>query len=181
MRTALLLIDVQESFRHRPYWREPDLTDYLAHTHALIGGCLEREVPVVRILHSDDDGPFRPTSGHVRPLEDLMPFRADIEFTKHRHSAFIGTGLADWLHQRELSRVIVAGIRTEQCCETTARHACDEGFEVDFVTDATLTFDMRYLDGTPLRANEIIDRTNAVLHRRFATVCSVAQALERAR
>jgi hypothetical protein len=48
------------------------------------------------------------------------------------------------------------------------------------VTEATLTFDMVQPDGRPLPAAEIKDRTATVLQGRFATLCSVSQALERA-
>ena len=99
---------------------------------------------------------------------------------KHRHSALVGTGLAVWLHQHGIRRLIVAGIRTEQCCETTTRHASDEGWEVDYVTEATLTFDMRTPAGNVLSAAAIRERTETVLAGRFATLCTVEQALERA-
>ena len=184
MNTALILIDVQESFRQRPYWVEARAQDFLARTNALIAGCVARLVPIVRILHSDGpamaSNPFSIESGFVRPLADLAKYDAAAEFVKHRHSALVGTGLTVWLHQNRVGRLIVAGIRTEQCCETTARHASDEGFEVDYVAEATLTFDMHHLDGSPLPAADIVARTSAVLKDRFATICSVEQALERA-
>ena len=184
MNTALLLIDIQESFRHRPYFNADALPPFLARVNALIEGCTVRGIPVVRILHADSgdpNDPFSIASGHVRPLEGLAPYEPSAEFVKTRHSALVGTGLPVWLRQRNVSRLIVTGIRTEQCCETTTRHASDEGFEVDFVPEATFTFDMRHLDGTPLPRADIVARTTAVLKDRFATICSVEQALERAR
>jgi nicotinamidase-related amidase len=184
MNTALILIDVQESFRQRPYWVEAQAQGFLARTNALVAGCAARGVPIVRILHSDGpaaaSNPFATESGFVRPLADLAKFDAAAEFVKRRHSALVGTGLTVWLHQNRIARLIVAGIRTEQCCETTTRHASDEGFEVDYVAEATLTFDMQHLDGSPLPAADIVARTTAVLKDRFATICTVEQALERA-
>jgi nicotinamidase-related amidase len=73
--------------------------------------------------------------------------------------------------------LLVSGIRTEQCCETTTRHASDLGWTVDFVLEATLTFDMLQPDGQPLSAADIKARTATVLAGRFATVCTVTQAL----
>ncbi len=184
MHTALILIDVQESFRQRPYWVEAQSQAFLTRTGALIEGCTARLVPIVRILHSDGpaaaSNPFAIESGFVRPLAELVECDAAAEFVKHRHSALVGTGLMVWLHQNRIGRLIVAGIRTEQCCETTARHAGDEGFEIDYVAEATLTFDMQYLDGSKLAAADIVARTTAVLQDRFATICTVEQALERA-
>ena len=62
MKTCLILIDAQESFRHRPYFTEDDLPDYLNAQNALIDGCISQGIPVVRVLHSDGaahaDNPF---------------------------------------------------------------------------------------------------------------------------
>lgn len=184
MKSCLLLIDVQESFRHRPYFTERDLDAYLEAQNALMEGCLARDIPVVRIFHVDGprtaDNAFALESGLVRPLTGLADVAIAATFHKSRHSALVGTGLDVWLTQHGIGRLIVSGIRTEQCCETTTRHASDLGFTVDFVTDATLTFDMQLESGAPLLAADIKARTATVLKGRFATLCSVAQALERA-
>lgn len=183
MKSCLVLIDAQESFRHRPYFTERDLPAYLAAQNALIEACQQHAVPIVRIFHVD--GPktaqnaFALESGLVRPLQGLAPFEAAATFHKSRHSALVGTGLDVWLTQNGIGKLIISGIRTEQCCETTARHASDLGFQVDYVTDATLTFDMKHEDGTPLTAADIKARTATVLKDRFARICSVPQAIDR--
>lgn len=183
MKTCLIVIDVQESFRQRPYFDADAAAAYLASQNALIDGCVQRDVPVVRVLHVETpdlpSNPFTRASGHVRPLEGLVSFVPAFEVYKTRHSALVGTGLDVWLTSHGIGRVIISGIRTEQCCETTARHASDLGWEVDYVADATLTFDMQQPDGTPMAALDIKARTVTVLHQRFATVCTVQQALER--
>lgn len=183
MKSCLIVIDVQESFRHRPYFSEAGMAAYLHAQNALIEGCTARGIPIVRIFHSDGpDVPsnaFAPSSGHVRPLQGLAPFDAAATFTKSRHSALVGTGLDLWLTQHGIQRLIVSGIRTEQCCETTTRHASDLGWAVDYVPDATLTWDMTQPDGRPLSAQDIKDRTVTVLAGRFATICAVDEALAR--
>jgi nicotinamidase-related amidase len=177
MHTALLLIDVQQSFRLRAYWSEEHAAAFLDRCNALVAACVAAQVPVVRILHVDSpatqDNPFAIESGHVRPLDGLIDFPAAAEFQKSRHSALVGTGLSVWLHQQGINKLIVAGIRTEQCCETTTRHASDEGWEVQYVSEATLTFDMKTLDGKLLPAMDIVKRTEAVLSGRFARICTV--------
>jgi nicotinamidase-related amidase len=92
----------------------------------------------------------------------------------------VGTDLIDWLRDRGIDRVVVSGIRTEQCCETTTRHASDEGFTVDYVTEATLTFAMNNADGSTLTPALIRQRTATVLRDRFADVVTVSEALARA-
>jgi len=185
MQTALLLIDVQQSFKHRPYWRPEPAAAFLHEVNTLVAGCVERGVPIVRILHCDEpahpDNPFSRESGLLRPMDGLRDFTPALDVVKHRHSALVGTGLMIWLHQQRIGRVIVAGLRSEQCCETTARHASDEGFDVDYVGAATLTFDMETPDGGVMTAPELLARTECVLAGRFVTLCSVGQALARAR
>ncbi len=180
-KSCLLVIDVQESFRQRPYFSQRDLGAYLAAQNALINGCVAAGVPIVRVFHSEGpatlDNAFAKESGHVRPLAELAAFEATHTITKNRHSSLVGTGLEDWLRGQGVERIIISGIRTEQCCETTARHASDLGFEVDYVLDATLTFDMQHLDGSLLAAQDIKARTAAVLKDRFARIASVQEAL----
>lgn len=184
MTTALLVIDAQQSFRHRPFWSEADLPAYLAAQNALIEGAAAQGTPIERILHRNGpdtaDNPFSDASGHVRALAGLAEFDAAATFVKSRHSALVGTGLEVWLTERGIQRLIVSGIRTEQCCETTARHAADLGWQVDYVPTATLTFDMVQPDGRPLGAADIVARTCTVLAGRFARICSVAEALKAA-
>ena len=181
IKTCLLVIDVQESFRQRPYWNETQATPYFAEQNALIGGAVAQGIPVFRILHSDGpeeaDNPFSLVSGYVRPAQGLADFPAAATLTKNRHSALVGTGLQVWLTENHIQKIIISGIRTEQCCETTARHASDLGWEIDYVLDATLTFDMTQPDGHPLSAADIKARTATVLDGRFARVYTVAQAL----
>jgi nicotinamidase-related amidase len=191
MTTALLMIDVQQSFRRRPYWSENDLPAFMAQTAALIGGCVRQGIPIVRVFHTDGqpvaDNPFSHESGLIRPLDGLVDFAPALTVEKHRHSALVGTTLPVWLHRKGIRRLIVAGIRTEQCCETTARLAADLGFDVTFVMDATATTPIPHrdfpagrsvaeilADPRTLGTADIIARTEYALAGRFATIASVA-------
>jgi nicotinamidase-related amidase len=181
MNTCLIVIDAQESFRHRPYYTTQNVPAYLSAQNALIAGCAAKGVPIVRIFHVDGpptaDNAFALASGHIQAIQGLADFEAAATFHKNRHSALVGTGLEVWLRQNQIGRIIVSGIRTEQCCETTARHASDMGYAVDYVLDATLTWDMQQPDGHTLRAADIKMRTATVLQERFANVCSVQTVL----
>ena len=73
----------------------------------------------------------------------------------------------------------IAGIRTEQCVETTARLAGDMGYEVEVVIDATATHSLALADGSGvLSAEEVVARTAAALSGRFATITTVDQVVE---
>jgi len=185
LKTALLVIDVQESFRSRPYWQADELPAFLANTQALIDACRARGIPVLQVLHrepgEDLSNPFHPASGLVRSMQELT-LNADEVFYKEVHSALYGrtsggVTLEKWLRDHGVEEILVTGIRTEQCCETTTRHASDVGFKVRFATDATLTFPMRSRAGRIFSTAEIRERTELVLDGRFAQIVSTAEAL----
>lgn len=177
--TALLLVDVQESFRHRPYWSELGVWRFMERIQALIDGAKTQGIPVVQIFHVEESGVFSLGSGHVRTMEGVK-VEADARFLKRSHSALVGSGLDVWLVQQGIGRLMVCGIRSEQCCETTTRHASDLGYAVDYVTEATLTWEMTDREGRVWSADEIKARTELVLDGRFATVVTVEEALARA-
>jgi nicotinamidase-related amidase len=73
---------------------------------------------------------IRPASGHVRHIGPLKPQAGEPQLTKTSHNAFTTTNLQQLLAQQGITEIIVCGIRTEQCCETTARVAFDLGYYV---------------------------------------------------
>src|SRR5579862_5070944 len=175
--TALIVVDAQESFRQRPYWTDADFAPFRDRLQSLINGCADRKIPIVQVFHVEDDGVFSLASGHVRTLDGIT-IAPDLSLHKRMHSALAGTPLAGWLTERGIRRVIVTGIRTEQCCETTTRHASDSGWAVDYVTEATLTFPMVHpKTGRRVTPDEIRERTELVLADRFARIVTVEQAL----
>ena len=92
------------------------------------------------------------------------------------------------LTQRGITELIVCGIRTEQCCETTARVAFDLGYHVTFVTEATATSPIAQRDAPTgqtagqlladprtLPVSAVIERTEYALAGRFATIATLAE------
>ena len=174
--TALVVIDVQESFRYRPYWDPTEVPAFLAKVQSLVDGAQARSIPVIQIFHVEDSGVFSLASGNVVTMAGLTLAPTAV-FHKRSHSALVGSGLDVWLIRAGIRRLIVSGLRTEQCCETTARHAYDLGFEVDYVTEATLTFAMTDRHGRVWSPAEIRERTELVLDRRFARITTADMAL----
>ncbi|MER7048444.1 cysteine hydrolase family protein [Streptomyces jumonjinensis] len=176
MRKALLVIDVQESFRARPEWARiarPEIADPV---NRLVRLFRERGDQVIWVLHSEpgSGGVFDPALGHVRPMDGLTAPAPDEQVLhKTSHNAFTTTPLQQLLTSAGVGEVTVCGIRTEQCVETTARLASDLGYRVVFVTDATTTEPIGSLS-----ADDIVERTEAVLRDRFARIATVA-GLER--
>ena len=171
--TALLVIDVQQSFEHMPFWSDTGLVDYQTRQNALIDHVRSLSWPVIFIYHQSR-GPFSVESGLVEPMTWVNRQSDDPVFFKHVHNALSESGLNPYLQAQGISRLVVSGIRTEQCCETTARFASDAGYEVEFILDATHTFTMLLPNGEEASVEAIQNHTAMVLSGRFASVWNTA-------
>ncbi|SCG37941.1 Nicotinamidase-related amidase [Micromonospora echinaurantiaca] len=189
-RAALVVIDVQESFRQRPIWAYASNPDIVGAVDRLVAAARDRGDLVVWVLHAEpgSGGVFDPANGHVRLIDGLAPAAGEPTLVKTSHNAFTTTNLQQVLTLAGIRDVTVCGIRTEQCVETTARVGCDLGYEMTFVTDATVTFPTPHrdlpetatlaeilADPRTLATDEMIARTEYALAGRFATVRTVAE------
>ncbi|HEY4023748.1 MAG TPA: isochorismatase family protein [Pseudonocardiaceae bacterium] len=178
MTKALIVIDVQESFRQRPNWAEisdPDIADKVG---SLVQAARAAGDSVIWVLHTEpgSDTVFDPASGHVRLIDGLKPEPGEPTLHKTSHNAFTTTNLAQLLTAAGIRELIVCGIRTEQCCETTARVGSDLGYDVTFVIDATATQPITHpVTGKVLGVDEVKERTEFALAGRFATIATVAE------
>lgn len=170
-KTALLVIDVQDSFLQRDYWTDTEFKLYAEKQTRLINHARANDWQVVYVLHNESEGVFSPESGFVRLMSFLEPKANEPTFNKHVHNALLESGLHEWLQVQGINKLVISGIRTEQCCETTTRVGSDMGYEVDYVLDATLTFPMKHpLTGEMVSAEAIKSHTALVLNGRFATI-----------
>ncbi|MFF0120711.1 cysteine hydrolase family protein [Micromonospora arida] len=187
-RAALVVIDVQESFRQRPIWAYGSNPDMIRQVDRLVAAARERGDLVVWVLHSEPGtgGLFDPALGYVRLIDGLVPAEGEPTLVKTAHNAFTTTNLQQVLTQAGITDITVCGIRTEQCVETTARVGSDLGYRMTFVTDATLTFPIPHrdlpetatvaeilADPRTLTNEEIVTRTEYALAGRFATIRTV--------
>lgn len=90
--SALLIIDVQQSFQHRPFWQEEDLPAFQQALTRLIAGCQQQGVPLVDVFHVSPEGPFSLASGWVKRLP-FLDHQADVTVHKQVHNALTESGL----------------------------------------------------------------------------------------
>lgn len=180
--TALLVIDIQESFRQRAEdWAETAYPDVAQKAERLVTAARARGDLVVWVLHTEpgSGGVFDPDGEFVRPIEPLRPLPGEPLVRKTSVNAFTTTNLHQTLTTHGIREVVICGIRTEQCCETTARVASDLGYDVRFVADATTTSPIPAADGlVGLTGPEIIARTASILSaREFATIVTTDEVV----
>jgi nicotinamidase-related amidase len=141
MKRALVVIDVQESFRQRENWAACSNPEIAKQVHRLTETFRERGEMIVWVLHTEPGtgNVFDPASGYVRLIEGLEAADGEPVITKTSFDAFHTTNLQQLLIGENIGEVVTCGIRTEQCVETTTRAAAGMGFEVTYVVDATAT------------------------------------------
>lgn len=171
-RYALVVVDVQHGFED-PWWGVRNNQECDRNIDALVHHWAAQGRTVVYVQHdsADPQSPLHPEStGHPLKgyLADVTP---DLTVRKTVNSSFHGSPDLDaWLRETHAAGVVVCGITTNHCCETTARVGGNLGHDVLFVVDATHTFDRQGPDGTVITADELARVTATNLHGEFATV-----------
>ena len=178
--SALLVIDVQDSFKVDPKWERRNNRNFEQNVARLVTAYREAGLPVIYFLHNDDDPGFEVGSPHVKLMDFLKPRADEPLLWKQTRNAFTSTLLATILLEKNVRKIVVTGIQMEQCCETTARVAADLGYAVDFVMEATLTFPIKHREqpGKELGVREIEERTEYALRGRFARIVTVDQIVK---
>jgi len=178
--TALIIIDVQAGFAD-PLWGPPNNPDAERNIALLLDAWRTSGQPVILVRH-DSNLPSSPlatgTPGNSFAAT-LDGVDAALVFGKSVNSAFHGeVDLHAWLTGRGISRLVLAGIQTNMCVETTARVAGNLGYDVTVALDATRTFDLAGPDGTVLTATELTRATATNLHGGgFAQIASTADVI----
>lgn len=173
--SALLVIDVQDSFKATARWQRRNNLDFEKNVAALIELYRAARLPVIYFLHTDSDEGFALDSPHFKLMDFIQPLADEPVLVKDTRNVFTSTALGHRLVELGVRRLVITGIQMEQCCETSARVAADLGYAVDFVTEATLTFPIPHRDqpGQELDVEAVRTRTEYVLRGRFARIATV--------
>ena len=176
---ALLVIDVQDSFKVGTRWNRRNNPKFEGNVRRLVEGFREAGQLVVYFLTNDADLHFNASSPAYRIMSFLTPLPDEPIIHKYSYNCFTTTNLQALLLRNGVRTVTITGIKTEQCCETTARIACDLGFYVDYVTEATMTFPISKGPGRgELSCDEIVERTECALRDRFARIRTVDEVIK---
>ncbi len=182
---ALVNVDMQNCFVENSPIAAPGGVEVLGRINRLIKACRANGVQVVHTAHV-----VRPDGSNIGVMGEIIPpvndgiinknapsaalhgdldvKDGDIELDKPRFGSFHGTDLELILRSNGIDTIIVSGIATNVCCETTAREANVRDFRVFFLSDGTATF------GTGgLTADEIHAATCETLGSFFAQVITV--------
>ena len=158
MSIALLIIDVQHAlcggadacFDH---------SGVVARINALSERARALDVPVIFVQHEEPEGDFRYASDGWQLAPALHAEEGEARVRKTTPDSFNGTGLAALLRERGITGLVICGMQTDFCVDTTVRRALAEGYDVVLAADAHTTMD------SVLSAEQIIAHHNDVFTR----------------
>jgi isochorismate hydrolase len=152
-KSLLLVVDMQNYFiEDEAHAFIPVGRFILAQTQKLISHYYEKELPVVftRYCVEEDDQEdimHRWWDGVLLCDDPISSIREELDTSqgtvicKPGYSSFFKTNLGEILKKKRVTQIVITGVMTHLCCETTAREAFQRGYEVYFVVDATGTYD----------------------------------------
>jgi nicotinamidase-related amidase len=145
----------------------------LANLQLLLDGARASKTPVIYVQHCGPDGaPHAPGLPGWEIHPTIAPQPGELVVQKHTPDSFHKTTLRAELDALAIDTLILAGIQSDYCVDTTTRRAFSEGYTVELVADAHGTWG----DGD-LSAQQIIDHHNRVLGNWFATVKPAAEVV----
>jgi nicotinamidase-related amidase len=190
-RTALINVDLQDCFvRYSPVYA-PEGPAVVERLNRLGVACRRAGITVIHtrlVLRPDgsDLGLFGETSPPARAGlfnegtpsaqldEELVVREGDIILDKPRFGAFFGTDLEEILRGRGIDTLIIGGVVTNVCCETTAREAMQREFRVFFLSNGTAAADMGGVSAAELQRASL-----ATLGFLFSQVRTVEEMIEK--
>ena len=164
--TALVIIDVQLGMfeESNPVYEGRKLLNAIK---ALISQARESSILIIYIQHDggSDNHPLRPDKPGWSIHPEVYPAASDVIIRKRHPDSFQETSLQNELERLDIKHLVVAGIQTQYCVDTTCRRAYSLGYDVTLVQDAHSTWDTEQL-----KAAEIIAHHNEVLRGWFVTL-----------
>lgn len=153
--SALLILDMQS------YFLDPGSHAYIPSAEAIVPGLTnlinsyyKKNLPVIFTQHlntpQDAGSMGRWWKDLIRvddPSSAIIPafdFSNRLVLRKSQYDAFYETDLESLLNKRDINQVIISGVMTHLCCETTARSAFMRGLEVFFLIDGTATYNKEH-------------------------------------
>lgn len=179
MKTALLLVDIQREYFAGGALPLEGVAEAAAQAKKLLAHARYNHVPAVFVQHlslSNQATSFVPGSAGVSLYTSIKPFPGEAVIRKHYPNAFRETNLLELLRADGVSRLIICGMMTHMCIDTTTRAACDNGFDCIVAADACATRDLVFA-GQTVAAAMVQRAFLAALDGTFASVMNTDEVV----
>ena len=178
---ALILIDIQNDYFPGGRMELAGSTEAGQAAGSLLAAFRAAKLPVAHIQHvANRPGAtfFLPETEGVRPHSSVTPLDSEPVFIKHYPNSFRETPLLEHLRTLNVSRLVVAGMMTHMCVDTTVRAAADLGLSCLLAHDACATRTLSF-QGRTVEAKDVQAAFLAALQGLFAEVLPAAEISRR--
>ena len=158
MKTALLVIDVQQMLSTGDY-AAFDIEAVIERINTVTAKARAAGAPVVWIQH-EDDGPMRFGSAPWQLDSRLAALPGDARVRKTTCDSFFKTSLQAVLQQHAIDELVVCGLQSDFCVDSTVRAALAHGYPVVLVSDAHSTLDNGVLSAAQITAHHNVTLGN---------------------
>ena len=143
--TALLIVDVQNALvDEKPF----NIERVLGNIRKLLDSCRENEIEVIYVQHDGEkEDNLEPFSDGWDVHKSIYPKAGEKIIRKTYNSAFKDTELEEYLNSKNIETLILVGMQTEYCIDTTCRVAFDKGYKLIMPEETNTTFDNGKLSG----------------------------------
>ncbi|TWH81657.1 cysteine hydrolase family protein [Sedimentibacter saalensis] len=146
--TILLVVDVQTALIEEHPYNEQNVIDNIKR---LITVARYNEKEVIYVRHDDGKGEeLEYGTDGWQIYYEIKPNNNEKVFEKQYNSAFLKTGLKEYLDSKKIDTIILTGLQTEYCIDTTCKAAFEHGYKLIIPEETNTTFDNEYLDGQKL-------------------------------
>lgn len=179
MTTALVVVDVQQDYFPGGAFPLVGPEEAAQAAGRVLSAAREAGLVVVHVQHHSVDGtPFlRPDTPGVRIHPAVTPGPGEALVVKHTPNSFLGTGLEELLRERGVADLVVLGMMTSMCVDSTVRSAAERGFAVTVVADACAAPDLE-LAGAQVPGAVAHTAFLAALGDGFARVVTAGELVE---
>lgn len=172
-KTAMLLIDIQMDYFTPGKLEIPDGEAVLEKVAKLREWARTKGIRIIHIQQlSKAGGPLFASDGEgVNFHPKVAPKEGEKVITKALPSSFINTELGEYLKSNSIDTLIIIGLMTHMCVETTARDAAQLGYKAIVVSDCTASRDLPNYDSSGVMpAREVHAAALTAIADRFADI-----------
>lgn len=172
MKTALLLVDIQNDYFPGGKMELSGSPEAAEKAAAILAEFRTKNLPVIHIQHiAARPGAtfFLPGTAGIEFHESVKPVEGEAVFQKHFPNSFRNTPLLDHLRSLGIGRLVICGMMTHMCIDTTTRAAWDHGFVCTLIGSACATRSLS-INGKTIPAEDVHNSFLAALNGTFAEV-----------
>lgn len=167
--TALIVIDVQNF-----YWNDETHEEYIACLQTILKDAREKELHIIFVKHVFGENP-EDIIFDIR--DEVKPLEGEPIVIKRTPGSFYNTNLEEVLKGKNIETVIITGMKTNHCCDTTTREASARGYQTMIINEGVRTFDLEGIDGKIIPRETIQYVTLSILQG-FAKCISMEKYLQ---